>query len=397
MIAEKIIQLRKERGWSQEQLAEQLGISRQSVSKWESDMAVPDLDRIIKMSDLFGVSVDYLVKDEKMSQANYGAGSVSEGQAPERNQIYTEQNDALGNQTSYNNELFGASANGMSYGAESIGAVGSENSYFYGSDAAAAGGRVVSAQEAESYMNLVEQTSKKIAMGVTLCIISPVLLIFLSGLAGNSLWGVTEGAAAGVGVTVLLCIVTAAVSLFIMNGLKLEKYEYLEKEKIVIDKSTRAAVENRKAGYESKFQRGIAAGVIICIVSVIPVVASACMLPSEDTYTENGADNLLVICCIALLLIMVSVGVNIIVRVSSVWGSYQKLLQEGDYTETIKADNSKIEAFAGIYWCVVTAIYLGLNFSGLSEWGRSWIIWPVAGVIFGAICGIIRIVSAGKK
>ena len=64
ILADKIILLRKKCGWSQEQLAEQLDISRQSVSKWESGMSIPDLDKIVKMSGLFGVSTDYLLKDE---------------------------------------------------------------------------------------------------------------------------------------------------------------------------------------------------------------------------------------------------------------------------------------------------------------------------------------------
>ena len=64
ILGEKIVQLRKQRGWSQEELASQLGISRQSVSKWESGASIPDLDKIIKMSSLFGVTTDYLLKEE---------------------------------------------------------------------------------------------------------------------------------------------------------------------------------------------------------------------------------------------------------------------------------------------------------------------------------------------
>jgi transcriptional regulator with XRE-family HTH domain len=64
ILADKIIFLRKQNNWSQEQLAEHLGVSRQSVSKWESAMSMPDLDKIMKMSSLFGVSTDYLLKDE---------------------------------------------------------------------------------------------------------------------------------------------------------------------------------------------------------------------------------------------------------------------------------------------------------------------------------------------
>ena len=65
ILAEKIIKLRKQEGWSQEELAMKLGISRQSVSKWESTASIPDLDKIIKLSELFGVSTDYLLKDSE--------------------------------------------------------------------------------------------------------------------------------------------------------------------------------------------------------------------------------------------------------------------------------------------------------------------------------------------
>ena len=61
MLSEKIISLRKSRGWSQEELAERLDVSRQSVSKWESGVSNPELDKIVAMSTLFGVSTDYLL------------------------------------------------------------------------------------------------------------------------------------------------------------------------------------------------------------------------------------------------------------------------------------------------------------------------------------------------
>lgn len=61
--SEKLIQLRRGSGLSQEQLADQLGVTRQSVSKWESGMAMPELVKLIALSEMFGVSIDYLVKD----------------------------------------------------------------------------------------------------------------------------------------------------------------------------------------------------------------------------------------------------------------------------------------------------------------------------------------------
>ena len=64
IFAEKLIQLRKKAGWSQEELAEQMNVSRQSVSKWEGAQSVPDLEKMIRLSRLFGVTTDYLLKDE---------------------------------------------------------------------------------------------------------------------------------------------------------------------------------------------------------------------------------------------------------------------------------------------------------------------------------------------
>lgn len=61
-LSDRIQYLRKVRGISQEGLADQLGVSRQAVSKWESEQSMPDLDKIISMSDYFEVTTDYLLK-----------------------------------------------------------------------------------------------------------------------------------------------------------------------------------------------------------------------------------------------------------------------------------------------------------------------------------------------
>ena len=77
ILADKIIELRKKNGWSQEELAEKLGVSRQAVSKWEGAQSVPDIQRILEMSRLFGVSTDYLLKDDM----DYGSEAITESTA----------------------------------------------------------------------------------------------------------------------------------------------------------------------------------------------------------------------------------------------------------------------------------------------------------------------------
>lgn len=76
---QKLQQLRKARGWTQEKLAQQLGVSRQAVSKWEVDAAQPDVQNVLQISSLFGVTVDYLLREEESAIP----GTKKEPTAPE--------------------------------------------------------------------------------------------------------------------------------------------------------------------------------------------------------------------------------------------------------------------------------------------------------------------------
>ena len=64
MLSEKIYRFRRERGLSQEQLAEKIGVSRQAISKWESGASTPELEKLLTLSACFGVTLDTLVNDE---------------------------------------------------------------------------------------------------------------------------------------------------------------------------------------------------------------------------------------------------------------------------------------------------------------------------------------------
>lgn len=172
IMAEKIAALRRRSGWSQEELAEKMSISRQSVSKWESGASIPDLDKIIKMSQLFSVSTDYLLKDEIEDLCSQPGGDT-----PEEHE-----------------------------------------------------GRRVSLEEANAFMELSARLSAKIAFAVMLFILSPICLIVLGGMSESGLLSISEDLAAGAGCVVLLLIVAAGVGILIMKGAPLKKYEYMEKE-----------------------------------------------------------------------------------------------------------------------------------------------------------------------
>lgn len=77
-LSEKLYELRKKDGLSQEQLAERLGVSRQAVSKWESGKAVPESDTLISISEYFNVSLDYLMKADDSAVSEPIAGTESD-------------------------------------------------------------------------------------------------------------------------------------------------------------------------------------------------------------------------------------------------------------------------------------------------------------------------------
>lgn len=67
---DKIIKLRKENGWSQEELAEKLEVSRQAISRWENGTALPDAQNVLQISELFHVTTDYLLNDDYESDSD---------------------------------------------------------------------------------------------------------------------------------------------------------------------------------------------------------------------------------------------------------------------------------------------------------------------------------------
>ena len=81
MLSDKLYKLRKDSGIYQEQLAEQLGVSRQAVSKWESGAAIPESDKLIAISNYFGVSVDYLLKDDEENRIKITSNKSDEEKA----------------------------------------------------------------------------------------------------------------------------------------------------------------------------------------------------------------------------------------------------------------------------------------------------------------------------
>ena len=91
-LGEKIARQRKELNYTQEQLADILGVSRQSISKWESDIAYPETDKLIELGKLFDCSMDYLLKEEITEKDGVQTSGFTKKVEEIRRKVMTEKN-----------------------------------------------------------------------------------------------------------------------------------------------------------------------------------------------------------------------------------------------------------------------------------------------------------------
>ena len=228
ILADKIIDERKKNGWSQEDLADKLGVSRQSVSKWESAQSIPDLQRILEMSKLFGVSTDYLLKDEEGDRGSFEAEDPGEIR------------------------------------------------------------RRVSMEEANDFLAANESFGKKVSRGVAIILSGVVLLLVAVALQSGNVIPVSENAAAGIGVVLLLLSVAAALAIIIPAGLAYSKWSWLGEKPFETEYGVEGAVRARDERYQSTFVKNITIGVIIIMLGVMGIVGAS-LLSGKNEAIQIGA------------------------------------------------------------------------------------------------------------
>lgn len=334
ILADKIMNLRKQNGWSQEELADKLDISRQSVSKWESGTSIPDLDKVLKLSNLFGVSTDYLLRDE-MEDTVY-----NEMELQEENGVYR-----------------------------------------------------VSLEEANDAIDNKKRTSVWMALATMMCVLCPTPLLFLLGLQTTGKIGISEGTAAMIGVMLLLLLVAIGVALFIVVDSFNKKYDYLNNEMLILSYGVRGIVEKEKSEFNLKYVVCTAIATVMCILAVVPLFAMIAVVEAGSNAYE---DDFLILLGVVIMLLLVAVAVFLFVWVNSVQGIFNQLLQVGEYTRKNKSVKTRNEAISSIYWTLVTAIYLGVSFLTM-KWHITWIIWPVAGVASAILDAILKLIPGGEE
>lgn len=213
IIADKIIALRRKNGWSQEELAERIGVSRQAVSKWEGAQAIPELDKILQLGTVFGVTTDYLLKDEIESEE-------------------------------------------------------------FTSDVPQTVKRI-GMGEANAYLGQRKHASVLIALATFLCILSPIPLILLGATSELENSVITENTAGIIGLVSLFAFILCAVPIFLFCGFRNEPYAFLDKaEPFELEYGVKGLVTEKKKQFRNTYVLWNTIATCICIFSPIPLIVS---------------------------------------------------------------------------------------------------------------------------
>ena len=322
ILADKIMCLRKQRGWSQEELAMRLDVSRQSVSKWESNQSIPDMNKVIQLSTLFNVTTDYLLKEELTEEhANLDEDELDMIKP-----------------------------------------------------------RVIQDHEAREYLKVMKRESKVIARGVSLCILAAIMVVFFAGTSDMKTIIGSENIQVVVGMVGLFLFIAIAVAMFIFSSNRMEEYKYMENNVLSLEKRTKMEVQEKYNVFLKIHNVKITFAVVLLILGALPLIIGGILNLSEYT----------LVLLVVLLLSIALIGVHILVQVSLEMSGYKNLLNKGEYSKQSRQVKQNIESFESIYWTIVVAIYLGWSFY-TGNWGFTWIIWPIAGVLSSIIPEIIKL------
>ncbi len=323
ILADKLIRLRKQFGLSQEELAEKMNVSRQSVSKWESANSIPDLNKILKLGEIFGVSTDYLLKDD------------------------IEETETI----SVDDEL-------------SI--------------------KKITLEEAISYIDQKHAAAKTTTIGVLFVLGSVIQLIFLLALSNFSQPVISSSMAVALGMVLLFIFIGIGVIFFIRSNQYSNDFIRFEEEDIELVYGVRSILKEKLNKYKSTYMIRTSIGIMLFITSAAPLILTAVLRSSNQT----------LLLMLVMLFIMIAAGIFIIIPSSTKHTAYNLLLSEGDFAPSRRPTTKRIEGIASVYWPLVVAIYLGWSFWTMA-WHITWIVWPVASVLFAAIIGLSNII--GKR
>lgn len=318
ILADKIIYLRKKHQMTQEELAEKLNVSRQSVSKWEGSLSIPDLNRIVTLSKIFGVTTDYLLNDDAVMEDIEGREDSNEDWVS------------------------------------------------------------ISLETVNNFFRDRKQFAKRIGLGVVILIFSVIPLIIFSSEIFTQL--VEPNVLQAIGLGSLFLLLAIGVGDIIHTNLIAYPYEFLEEKSFELEYGVVGVLEKEKEKYRPIFTRNLIIGIGLILLGIIPLVVTNQLFP------EFAEDNMSLI--VGLWLTLIAIAVNIIINTAIYWDDIESLLDNNGKVKTESIDTK----IGSIYWPIIVALFIGYSLV-TGNWGRSWIIWPIAGVLFAALTPLYNMIK----
>ena len=317
-LCDKIIKLRRAQGLSQEELAERLGISRQAVSKWESGQSMPDIDKIVLLSEFFGVTTDYLLKDLK-----------DDSFEPEcsNDDVFSEKEEA-----------------------EQI--------------------PDISEGEIKKIFCEKYREAKLISIAVLLFILSPLALICLLSVADYGI--LKESVALAIGLFLLFSLVTLGIGLCIYSSFLISPYKSKIKD-VCLSPVSKNIYESEISNTEKRRRVSYILGTCLTVISPLPIILYAVF--DEFKGLNSSISYLFFPLCMSFLFICVSIGVFLLTNAGMRDEALKLLLPRAK-----SGKKTLTGELIDIYWTALPFIYLLISF--LTErWEITWIIWPLSPII----------------
>ncbi|WP_372872683.1 helix-turn-helix domain-containing protein [Shewanella sp.] len=222
ILADKIVNLRKLANWSQEELADRMGVSRQSVSKWESANSIPDLNKVILLANLFNVSTDYLLKDE--------IDSFDTGKASELPDV-----------------------------------------------------TLITMEQANHYLECKKSAAELTVKGVLLCVCSVIPLFFFLAMAATQRLGMTNNLAAACGIVGILILVCLGISYLIKTSQFETDTATIDHEQFELSYGVHSAFQEKLNHFTPGYHRRLSLGIFFFVGSFIPLMLGSLFYPGAET------------------------------------------------------------------------------------------------------------------
>lgn len=240
--------------------------------------------------------------------------------------------------------------------------------------------RNITMEEVSEYLAYKRKVSKLTAFGVILCIGSIIPLLSLQALVGQNYIDMSNKVATTIGIMSLFGLIAVAVGILLKANLVGIDLDKTSRNKLHLDDGSKRILAEDLDKYQPIYIQRVTFSVILIILSTLPLIAVSILI-------DNGWISLWMV---NLMLLLIAFGVYVIVPTSNHYNALKDVMEFGNPISEKSKQLKRTEKVAAFYWPLVIASYLGWSLWTMA-WGTTWIMWPVAAVLFAALIGFINL------